>query len=307
MAGKPRLNSTSVATRYTQTVTTFGGLDLADHRLQAPVGKAIAEENYYFDGRFLRKRQGYEQIGEAPTFQYVAIPFSDNLSGEVDTQAKYPDLPRKNAGKVVHGLWEFTDTYGKSHGIAHIGTLLYTLESDGAGGVDIYPIGVPSSTEDATYACWEYVDKPCQAYASNGILWFLGGTKYVAIKGTAEGRIDVEPVEDSELAYIPTTTISVGYANAKASKPETLDAVNLLTRWRKNTLLSGVGKDESATVSTDWFVYTLDSALIPCAGINRDERGNAIVPDNAGDPEYYEFERMMSEIRLDVLERGELI
>ena len=306
MAGKPRLTSIGVSTRYTQTVTTFGGLDYADHRLQVPAGKAISEENYYFDGRFLRKRQGYEEMGEAPVFQYVAIPFTDKLGGEVDTQSQYPDLPRKTAGKTVHGLWEFTDTYGHPHAIAHIGALLYTLTSDGNGGLDIEPIGAPSSTEDATFAVYEYADMPCQAFASNGVLWFLGGTKYVAIRGTEDGGVNVEAVEDSDLAFVPTTTISVGYANAKASNSTTYDAVNLLTRWRKNTLLTGTGKDESATVSTDNYVYTLDSPLIPIGGLTRDSKGNVIVPANA-DSNYYEFEKEMAEIRLDILERGELI
>lgn len=289
---RPRLNSIAVATRYTQAVRSFGGLDLADHRLSVSSSRCIDDENYYWDGRYLRKRQGYEQVGEIPEIQYVVIPFSRELTSlsEVDTLSEFPDAERKINGVNVNGIWTFADTAGTRHTIAHVGHLLFEItESDGR--MTAEPLGARSSTEDSTYACWEFVDDRSQAFASNGCLWFLGGTKYVVVM-LENGVLIVRAVADSDLAYVPTTTISIGYANAKVAESSSYDAVNLLTKWRKNTLLSGVGKDESDTVSTSWYDYTLDAPLIPSEMVDGEFTSQS------------DRDRAMAEFRITILERG---
>ena len=71
----------------------------------------------------------------------------------------------------------------------------------------------------------------------------------------------ITPVEDSDLVPIPTTTILISYQDATNNGRASLDKVNLLTKWRKNMLLSGIGKLKE-TNTTKYYDYTLDAPLI---------------------------------------------
>ena len=93
--------------------------------------------------------------------------------------------------------------------------------------------------------------------------------------------ITLEPVEESDLVQIPTTTILITYADALTSRRTSLDKVNLLTKWRKNMLLSGIGKEETSITSTN-FDYTLDSPMI------------------------FEKESDITDFSMEIQERGEL-
>jgi RNA recognition motif-containing protein len=84
------------------------------------------------------------------------------------------------------------------------------------------------------------------------------------LRFTANSSASLKPVEENADTYIPTTTISITYKNAKESGRASLDEVNLMTQWRKNRLLSGVGLDENTPndAKSKLFVYQLDAPII---------------------------------------------
>lgn len=92
-----------------------------------------------------------------------------------------------------------------------------------------------------------------QAFFNKGKCYIVGA-----------GDIICYNIEEDELEeivpYIPTTTINIGHSASENDIQSTLDPVNLLTKWRKNTL---VGVDELPNTDkegTNWVGYYLDSA-----------------------------------------------
>lgn len=263
MAGYRKIYGNS-ATRYRAGVSRFGGIDLSPNRFLVSSDHAIAELNYVFDGSDVSKRKGYRQILAFPKVAYYALGFDKNpMDQYTSEEISALKLPFRENGQKVNGIWDFVGEDGKSHVVAHVGKLLFVIdaEDETASPLSLAPV---ATLEGSAYPTWEFLDMRSMAFVGNRRLWFLGGNKFVVLRFPPDGSgVFPQAVEDSPDTYVPTTSVSITYEGAKASGRTTLDPVNLMTRWRKNLLLSGVGKNSDATEGSKYFEYVLDGPLYP--------------------------------------------
>ena len=119
--------------------------------------------------------------------------------------------------------------------LIHMGqTLLYHEGAVGTGGISPYSIGTT----------------PAQFFQKDGKCYIVTGREYLVYGSWDEGKT-YELKKVSDVAYVPKTTMGIGYKELVAKetedgqkvavwdeigKPERLDATNLLTRRRKNLL-----------------------------------------------------------------------
>lgn len=239
--------------RGTYIITFTKGLDKASLPFEGDPARALDELNYvYRDGR-VQKRHGINELLNVEPTRYVKIDF----------ESKTPDAYNVNTSEW-NGIWRFKAEDEEYHLIAHIGKLLYEItEKDGHW--EATPITANSTTYlrdgEIYYSCYEFESYKSIAVIGAKSLYFLGGNQFMRLRYKAGSIRAFEPVEEGSDTYVPTTTISITYENAKASLRQSYDQVNLMTRFRKNLLLSGVGKDEDAKTATQYYEYTLDAPI----------------------------------------------
>lgn len=246
----------SSAGRKTLGIHKFLGVDLSTPKFLIDNGRAVDALNFVYRDNVLQKRHGTEEIFKVRPFRYLR----KNFDGTIENKST---LSTTN----FNGMWSFIAEDKQRHIIAHIGKLLYELKENEE--------PQPILAEQEKYAdegdiervvLYEYEDFKSTAYVNDYKLWFLGGNKFVCIRFLNDKCI-CEPVEDSEIAYVPTTTISITYNDSRASGRHSLDNVNLLTMYRKNKLISGTYKKEILENTTPYYEYTLDSPLITKNGV----------------------------------------
>lgn len=190
-------------------------------------------------------------------------------------------------GVNFNGLWKFKAEDKKEHIVAHIGNLLYEVNNIDNNQISFDPIIAASADSSLTYPyCYEFEDYKSSAFVGENRLWFLGGNKYMCLRflSTDKGETQtiLSPVENSNLAPIPTTTIAITYQNSIAGgNRSSLDKTNLLTMWRKNLLVSGTTKDEDEKNKTEYYEYTLDAPLI-CKDTIKDMANFSITIEERG-------------------------
>ena len=245
------------AKRQSLNITAFGGVDFSNQKLQVSSNRAIDLINFIYKDGVIQKRQGYTQKAVVPTISYIAYPYI----GEPTTTI----LTNEN-NKRFNGVWHFLADDGLYHTIAHIGKLLFEIKNLNGKVVQFELLSTTgqSAGSDAQMhiTTYEHLDQKSMAFVGNNKLWFLGGNKYMIIgfrKG--DSQLIYEPVEESDLTFVPTTTTSITYKNAIVKGRFAFDYANNLTMWRKNTCLSGVGKDEEDPRRTKYFEYTLDAPI----------------------------------------------
>lgn len=249
------------ATRYTLNITSFLGVDYSTQKFLISDGHAVDMKNFVYRGGVVQKRHGVEILFQAKPFRYIRLGW-DGESGDevrVNCGGTESDPPRFN------GMWRFTAEDGKSHIIAHIGKLLYEIKDLGKDWMDIEPFrfGTAMTKGETAPLCYEFEDYKSSAYVGGRKLWFQGGCKFMVIRFLADGSFWLRPcADDLYVTPIPTTCVSITYKDSQASNRMALDSVNLLTKWRKNKLISGTGKNESAKSKTADYEYVLDAPLI---------------------------------------------
>jgi hypothetical protein len=248
-----KAQSITPETRKTLLVQNFLGLDLSNDKMNVNSHRAVASLNYMYRDGLVQKRYGFSEIAKFDAISYVSL---DNYSKNIHTVAK-------NTTKV-NGVWTFLAEDGKEHTIAHIGKLLFEMagfDTDRPTISVIYDVKHDSNSESPV--CREYLDQKSQAFVGGNKLWFLGGTKYMVIRCRG-GVTTCEPVEESSLAYVPTTMSVITYTNATSQSRAGLDYPNMLTEWRKNLLLSGTGRTQSKDDGTqvDDYEYVLDVPIV---------------------------------------------
>ncbi|MCI1244468.1 MAG: hypothetical protein LKG11_00710 [Bacilli bacterium] len=241
--------------RKTYDITFSKGLDLLSGPFEASPDRAIDEMNYvYRDGK-VQKRHGYSEILDLLPTHYTKVGFN----GTVDSELKVNTVN-------FNGLWQFKAEDGEKHVIAHIGKLLYEITGIGTEEAEANPI--LQGTEYVVVGGYKYVrayefsDYRSTAFVGANMLYFLGGNQYMVLRFKKNESASLTPVANSDIAYVPTTTISISYEYALAGSRSSLDDVNLLSDFRKNTLLTGVGKDSTINKVGKYYRYVLDSPLI---------------------------------------------
>lgn len=248
--------------RKTLNIASFGGIDFSSQRFNVESKRAIDAKNFIYRDGVIQKRFGYEELYLVPIIKYIRKPFDndDNVENVVQENTRN-----------FNGIWCFLAEDGERHIIAHIGKLLFEVEGLGTNNLVFNPIYYDSSLvqgrDEANYyrLAYEYEDYKSFAFVGSNRFWFLGGNKYMCLRYVKNNGITtryINIVEDGDETFIPTTTISITYKNATTSGRSNLDYTNLLTMWRKNQFISGVGKEETEKTKTPFFDYTLDAPLI---------------------------------------------
>ncbi len=250
------------AKRHQLEVKSFLGVDYSTQKLLIADGHAIDLKNYVYKDGVMQKRRGVEQILLIKDFEYIPADF------DVSTRALIDEIHSNENAKSINGMWKFEAEDGREHVVAHIGKLMYEIINIDNELVEAQPIttgGTATVDGETHYLAFEFEDYKSFAVVGGKKLWFLGGNKYMCLRFQPSQQqyfIDFFALEDSSHTPIPTTTISITYKNSIVNRRMGLDNVNLLTKWRKNKLISGTTKSEDEKTKTTFFEYTLDAPLI---------------------------------------------
>lgn len=270
--------------RRNLTVKTFLGVDYSTQKFLIADGRAIDLKNFIYKNGIVQKRNGFEQILLVDDCSYIPSSFdtpSAPLVAEVHTN--------QNA-KQINGIWAFEAEDKKIHIVAHIGCLMYEIENidRDTATARLLTNGSYAVDGQSHFLAYEFENYKSSAFVGGNKLWFLGGNKYMCLRFRSDGiRYYTEffAVENSAVAPVPTTCENITYENALVASRSALDKTNLLTKWRKNLLLSGKTKDEEslpAEKRTQYYEYTLDA------------------------PIYFESDRDMADFTVSIEERGEV-
>ena len=245
------------ATRYQLEVKKFGGVDYSTQKFLVSDGHAIDLKNYIYKDGIVQKRNGVEEILLVSNLEYIPASF------ETPTSKKVNEIHNNFTEKQINGLWSFDAEDGKKHVVAHIGKLMYEITNITNKYIEAIPLTTGTAVVDGEthFLAYEFENYKSSAFVGGKKLWFLGGNKYMCLRFMS-GTTSFSAVENSDLTPIPTTSISITYTNSIVSQRTTLDAVNLLTKWRKNKLISGTSKSEDEKTKTTFYEYTLDAPLI---------------------------------------------
>ena len=248
----------STRTKYLTSVTSFLGVDYSTQKFKVSENHAIDILNFIYKDNLIQKREGTTEIFKMEATHYIPLPF--------DSMIQNREIEYKTNTTNFNGLWTFIGEDKKLHVIAHVGKLLYEIKNIDTDLMTIEPIKSSNTPENDGvydyYYCYEFLDYKSSAFIGANRFYFLGGNKFMCLRFLSDGSYIFYPIENHEDTYIPTTTISITYADSLVPQRAGLDKVNLMTMWRKNELLSGSLKSEEAKSKTDYFDYTLDSPLI---------------------------------------------
>ena len=233
------------------------GLDKASKPFEADPSRALDELNYvYRDGK-VQKRHGLNELLTVKPTEYIKVGFDGTEATSASMNAV-----------EWNGIWRFKAEDRKYHVVAHIGKLMYEVyEENGSFKCEPITSGTGISTRSSSDypKCYEFEDYRSVAVVAANSLYFFGGNKFMRLRYMVAGDVSYRifsPVENDSATYIPTTTISITYEGAQAGSRASLDQVNLMSDFRKNLLLSGVGFPPEEEKVPEYYEYTLDSPLI---------------------------------------------
>ena len=153
--------------------------------------------------------------------------------------------------KPFHNFWSFLDKEGNEHNVCNIGGSLYALTFS-----NHTPFFVLISADIL-------LDQSVSAFPCNNRLYILGGKNYLMLE-YVNGNFHLTKVLNSDYAYVPTTTIGITPTENASSNRQDLDAVNMLTWWRKNRLVSGTNytssEDHTVVINTIQ-TFALDTSI----------------------------------------------
>lgn len=214
--------------RKTLTITNFGGVDLSSQKFNVSSARAIQSLNFVYRDGMIQKRFGYEQIYQ--------------LKGDSTN---------------FNGIWSFIGEDKKTHVIAHVGSKLYEVTNINSENIEFKVF---------KEECNELLDKKSFAFTSGNKLWILGGIHYLCVRFSEDENKNLMKVEEMKECYVPTTTSSIieSYVslNSVEGTRRTDQPVNLLTKWRKNACITGLGREPSQTYAPRCFIYELDAPII---------------------------------------------
>ena len=203
--------------RRTFNIDKFAGVEYSRSQLEVQDYHATDIKNIIYRDGVNQKRSGYEQI---------TSPLG-----------------------TVNGIFHYVGQDKVKYLLLHIDNHLYKLENVSSG----------SNYENATYT--KLVDNglanhKSQAFESENRLYIIDGTKFRLFTINASHVASIENVEDSELTYIPTTTVGIPCYKSDYTTLASFEDPNIITKMRINTLIS----DSNTSNITDT-IYYLDSKV----------------------------------------------
>jgi len=252
--------SLNQAQRKTLNVSRFGGLDLTSQKFNVSSGHAIDGENFVYKDNVIQVRQGFEELYRVSPFLFIAKDFV--------TGAKVESVVTENPVNF-NGMWQFDAEDGERHYIVHVGYLLYEIKNFGTKDMKFEVLANDLNNETGDYKgstisarlLYKFLNERTNAFVGDKKLWFLGGNQYMVIR-FLEGKNKISPVEDSDLVFIPKTTMNITYTNSQVTYRASLDYPNMLTMFRRNSLVTGTGKSENVLTEVPYYEYTLDAPLL---------------------------------------------
>ncbi len=242
------------AERNSLTIGGFVGLDLTSPALSASDYRAVSGIDYVRRDGAVHKRHGTASVLKVPATRYF----------EISPDGTEASVPSDNA-RGINAMWKFAAEDGSEHVVCHAGRLLYEVSGLGTGSESMAPVSDHSSRQAGTLseypACYALVDGKTQAFVGGRKLWILGGNAYFVLRFVG-GRASLLPVGKSPLVPVPTTTVGIVCTNAAAGTRASFQSPNILTKWRRNSCLTGVGKKESEATATKHFEYVLDAPVL---------------------------------------------
>ena len=116
---------------------------------------------------------------------------------------------------------------------------------------DVVNITESSTNDSCKVNVDRLLNRRCQMFISQNRCYFVGCGDYLTY-GKYGNNYELRRVEDDDNTYIPTTTINIDADGVEGDTVEYMDAVNLLTCRRKNTLVGNVSNS----------TFTLDAQSI---------------------------------------------
>lgn len=185
----------SLKDRYTATLTDFKGVDLNTSPLRVAPNRASSMKNFICDNGILHKRPGWEE----------QIRITDDNGNALE----------------IHAIFPFSED-GTEILLIHAGTGIYHAQKT-----------------DGKWSFSRLDDGYMDINENRASCFYRGGKAYIAGCGNflCYGKHDgenytLEDVANSDLPYVPTTSIGIGGSEEQSS----LEPVNLLTRKRINKL-----------------------------------------------------------------------
>jgi len=217
----------SVKQQKTALIDTFLGADFSSSVLKADVKRSPLTENLINRYGNNHKRYGWSQIAEVGTGNINGfIKFEETISGVT-----------------------------KEYFLVYSGTTFYKVEITETG------IGYVTTALDTTNITpANLVDRRVQFYEQEENIFIVGAGDFIVFTPDETGEYELHTVFEHEDTYVPTTTISIDYEGyVGTSLRASLEAVNMMTRWRKNSCRGAVGSNvESPVVDR---VFHLDSEI----------------------------------------------
>lgn len=197
---------------YNKTLKSFRGVDYTNAKLDVAENRAINMQNFIFKDGINQRRNGFNQIFE----------FTDNKEN-------------------VNGFWEFKDSKGTIHRIAHVGNKIYkvnygaTIFGNSYEELNItYRPSTISEDEWATYIS-QIKNRRSFGVVRGDRLYILCGI--YCVYGDWGNGYELRAVRENEDTYIPTTTTNITHLQyGGASTRASLEDANMMTIFRKNKL-----------------------------------------------------------------------
>lgn len=233
-------------------VKNFVGIDVLNAQNNVSTQRGIYSLNYVWLDNVAQKRWAYDKIAFVKKTYFYPIDYDTNapLSNAIENPNQF------------NGLWSFIADDGNRHYIAHIGHLLYEVRGIDTERPTFSPIfEVRGIKENCSY---KFHNQHSFAAVGQKRLWFLGGERFVMLHYHLVGDTYypmIEQVAYSDYAFVPTTTVAITTDDAITSGRTGMDYPNLMSKFRINTLLSGVERSEGEN-RNEYYEYTLDAPIV---------------------------------------------
>ena len=212
-------------------ISEFLGVDFSSSPLNVDKRRAVDAENFLCDNGITRKRSGWEQ----------------RLKIERD-------------GKPcrINGMFEYK-LMGRYEVIVHAGVRFYRLGYDEWGEMTYTDITASGTHAPSAVDAAKIKDTRSQAFYSAGRMYIVGCGDYLVYGTWDDGQtFELRRVKNGEDTYIPTTTININRSNDESVKDvrATLDSVNYLSDYRKNSLVGPPPAEEGYVPSGTYYLDT---------------------------------------------------
>jgi hypothetical protein len=241
----------------TTTIGNFNGVDLSSPTLQANTSRSVELLNFVKRQKFNQKRFGIHQVLS-----------NDEVSVSNEQYSK------------IHGVWSFIDSSNTERVVAHVDDhfVLFTgLGSDKSyfninqnyNTNWIKDIWTTSSSGPIPMIMEVGPEENSFGFASDGYLYVLGGSRYIRFLYSGESNsIVAEDLKDNYYStYIPLTRNSVVPTGSLVEGlSQAYDDVNMLTQWKKNSLITGTfgaALSNNPFNSSGYTEFKLDSKVNP--------------------------------------------